>query len=164
MAGTPLKHAVLAELRSRATQLSDEATPLDYACGYIANGGQIVELAQSIAVAIGTPVSRSFLSGVLHNLSDDASERLGAARRESASALVEEAAKIADDAEPFPASVAKAGLQIRTRHWMAERFSPNEFGQKPPSVNIVNAGTLMLDALRVPVAALAPIPEDEIAA
>jgi len=146
MAGSPMKHATLAALRSRASaELGADASVLDFACSYIANGGRISGLAKELGV------SRPFLSGILNNLSDDASERLEAARSESASALVDEAAQIADDAEPTPASVAKAGLQVKTRHWMAERFAPDKFGAKQPNIQIVNAGTLMLEALRQPV-------------
>ena len=161
MAGTPLKHRVLSALRVRAVaELGDDATVLDYACTYVANGGRIAELATAIGLDIGTPISRSFLSGILNNLSDDARARLEAARRESAAALAEEAAQIADSAEPFPASVAKANLQVNVRKWLAERYSPDQYGQKTATVNILNAGTLMLDALRQPVDLLNPVSED----
>jgi hypothetical protein len=96
----------------------------------------------------------------VHGLADDASERIDAARRESASALVEEAAQIADSAEPMPAAVAKAGLQVKTRQWLAERFDPERYGSRVPGVAVqVNVGELFLDALRQPVEklrALAP--------
>jgi hypothetical protein len=139
-----MKQGVLAVLRERASELGAEATVLDFACQYVANGGRITTLAAELGV------TRPFLSGVLNTLSDDASERLEAARAESAATLVEEAAQIADDAEPFPASVAKAGLQVKTRHWMAERFAPDKFGVKGSTINVINAGQLMLDALRRP--------------
>jgi hypothetical protein len=164
MAGNPLKHRVLSALAARAkSELGDDdATELDYACDHVSNGGTIAGLAKLIGVDIGKPISRSFLSGILNNVSDDARSRLEAARRESASALAEQATEIVDSAEPFPASVAKASLQAKTRHWLAERFAPDAFGQKPPTVNIVNAGTLMLEALRQPIERLRPVPADNV--
>jgi hypothetical protein len=157
MAGSPVKQAVLSAIRARAvSELSDDASALDFACDFVSRGGRIADLAKQLGEAIGRPVSRPFVSGILHNLSEDASARLEAARSESAAALVEEAAQIADGAEPFPASVAKAGLQVKTRHWMAERFAPEKFGPKSPNINIVNTGTLMLDALRQPLDVLMP--------
>jgi hypothetical protein len=157
VAGAPLKQRVLASLRTRAAALDVNATPLDYVCAFIANGGRVVDLAKQIGDDIGTSVSRSFISGVVHALADDASQRIDAARRQSADALVEEAAQIADDAEPLPASVAKASLQVKTRHWMAERFAPDQFGVKGSTINVINAGQLMLEALRQPIATLRPI-------
>lgn len=148
----------MSALRARTTaELGEDASVIDYACTYVGSGGRIADLATAIGLEIGTSVSRSFLSGILNNLTEDARSRLEAARRESAPALVEEAAHIADTAEPFPASVAKATLQVRTRHWMAEKYSPEQFGTKPPSLTVVNAGALMLEALRQPIDVLLPI-------
>jgi hypothetical protein len=73
---------------------------------------------------------------------------------------VEEAAQLADDAEATPAGVQKAGLQVRTRQWMAERFDPQMFGEKNGQVN-VNIGQLMLEALRQPPPVRALVAGDE---
>ena len=150
MAGSPLKRQVLDALRTRAIeQLGENGDPLDLACDHIASGGSIAQLAREIGVAIGSSVSRPLLSGVLHNLAPDASERLDAARRQGAGALVEEAMQIADDAEPTTGAVQKARLQVGTRQWTAERWAPDMFGAKGTSVTL-NIGHLMLDALRQP--------------
>jgi hypothetical protein len=161
MAGNPLKHRVLSALAARAkSELGDDASVLDYAYNHVANGGTIVGLANLVGLEIGLPISRSFLSGILNNLNDDARMRLEAARRESASALAEQTTEIADAAEAFPASIAKAGLQVRTRQWLAERFAPEQFGQKSSVAVTANVGQLMLEALRVPVDQLRAIRDD----
>jgi hypothetical protein len=41
VAGAPLKQRVLASLRTRAAALDVNATPLDYVCAFIANGGRV---------------------------------------------------------------------------------------------------------------------------
>jgi hypothetical protein len=156
MAGTPFKNRVLAALRARAAaRAADEAEPdvLAYCCDWIRDGGTILKLAESLAADSGGPVSRSFLSGVLHNLAPDATERIKAARNESATAYIDEAVQIADDAEPTSAGVQKAKLQVATRTFMAGKLDPATWGERSPVVNI-NMGSLMLDALRTPVAQL----------
>jgi hypothetical protein len=41
---------------------------------------------------------------------------------------------------------------VRTRHWLAERFDPERFGSRVPSVAVqVNVGELMLEALKQPI-------------
>jgi hypothetical protein len=122
----------------------------------------VVDLAKQIGGDIGTPVSRSFISGVVHGLADDASERINEARRESASALIEEATQIADNAEPMPAAVAKASLQVKMRQWLAERFDPEHYGSRVPAVAVkMDFGALMLDALRRPIETLRPLAHTE---
>lgn len=149
MAGSPLKRRATEILRARAVaQLGEDADILDLACDWIASGRSISALAQDISREIGA-VSRPLLSSILNNAAPDASDRLNAARREGASALVEIATQIADDTEATTAAVMKARLQVGTRQWLAERMDAASYGQKGTTVNI-NVGALMLDALRQP--------------
>jgi hypothetical protein len=153
-----MRARVMRALAMRATrELGPGATVLDYACKFVAEGGRIGQLATLLAQDLGEPVSRPFVSGILNNLTDDAKSRLAEARRESAMALVEEAAQIADDAEPTTGAVQKARLQVGTRQWMAERFAPEEFGGKPGVV--VDMGQLFLEALRQPPPPRPPQPD-----
>jgi terminase small subunit-like protein len=149
MSGNPLKRRVLDALRSRAAVLGDEGDVLAYAVDYIASGGRISELARDLAQEIGSPVSRPLVSGILNDLAPDATQRLEAARREGAYALVDEAITIADGAEATTAGVQKAGLQTRVRQWTAEKWNAAELGQKAGAVN-VSIGSLLLEALMQP--------------
>lgn len=162
MAGSPLKRRVIAALTARAEQRSSDdetLTLLDYAVDWVSAGRTISDLAQDIAKEIGTPVSRPLLSGIL-NATPDASARLEAARRQGAHAIMDDAVKIADDAEPTPGAVAKARLQVGTREWLAERFAPDAFGVKQLGGQVnISVGKLMLAALQAP-----PPPRPELVA
>jgi hypothetical protein len=86
----------------------------------------------------------------------DRDAKLRAARENAAHLLAEHALEIADAAKPEDAQVAR--LQVSTRQWVAERWNRKEFGQDRSSSAVVNVsiGSLMLDALRQPVAIEAP--------
>jgi len=151
MSGNPHKRAVISALQaSAALALGEGADPLDYACDWIAGGDTIAALADKLSIDVGHRVSRPHLSGILHGFAPDATERIEKARREGAHALVEQAVKIADEAELTTAGVQKAGLQVRTRQWTAEKFAPADFGSKITGVAHVSIGQLMLDALLQP--------------
>jgi hypothetical protein len=156
MAGQPLKRRVLEALQARATSaLGEEASALDYAVEWIASGKSVQALADSLAAELQTSVSRPLVSSILHSAASDATARLDAARREGAHALADEMTHIADTAEATAGGAAKARVQIGTRQWLAERFAPDRFGQKANAVQLnVSIGSLMLDALRQPIAEL----------
>jgi hypothetical protein len=146
-----VKRSVAAALQARASAtLGDDASALEYACDYIAAGGTISALAEELGRDIGRRVSRPLVSGILHGLAPDAAERLDKARREGAHALVEQAVKIADEADETTAAVQKAGLQVRTRQWTAEKFSPADFGTKAVASVNVSFAQLFLEALKAP--------------
>lgn len=141
-------------------QLGEEATLLDYAADWIAAGRSVQALAESLAAELETSVSRPLVSSILHNAAPDASNRLDAARREAAEALVEEATQIADACEPTAGAAAAARLQVGTRQWLAERFAPERFGQKGNAVQVnLSVGALMLDTLRQPIVAEISVPD-----
>jgi hypothetical protein len=83
MSGSPMRRRVLAALQSRATREGGEGASItDFATKFFASGRHMQDLADLLALDLGHPVSRSFLSGILNN-APDAAARLDAARREA---------------------------------------------------------------------------------
>jgi hypothetical protein len=158
MAGRKLRAAVIAELQARAAALGDDVSALDFVVEYLSSGNTIAQLARSLAPAV--IVSRPTVSEIIRRLEPDAGERVAAAQRESAAAMIDDTIDIADATEPTAGAVAAARVQITTRQWNAERFDPGKF-KGTPTVQ-VNVGNLMLDALRQPAPARpATAPEEE---
>src|SRR5262249_6308643 len=59
------------------------ATVVDYVSAFVADGGRMAELADLVAIDVGHPVSRSFLTWTVNNIEPNAKERLQAARQEA---------------------------------------------------------------------------------
>jgi hypothetical protein len=155
MPGARLKRRVTEALTARAVaQLGEDATALDYGVDWIGSGKSIQQLADTLAGEFGVSVSRPLVSAILNNAAPDAPDRLDAARRESAYAMVEAATQIADTCESTAGGAAKARLQVSHRSWLAERFNRAAFGQGPSTNVQISFGSLMLDALRRPIAEL----------
>lgn len=75
-------------------------------------------------------------------------DRASRARARAADELVQQSLAIADEADDSSAAaVQKAKLRVSTRHWIAERWGREMYGQKGLEVNI-ELGQLHLDALR----------------
>ncbi len=150
MAGQPRKRALLEELTRRARELGPDATTLDYVCQYVAGGGTLVGLTSEIEKQLGMDVARY---AIQHHLAvtygQSAKTALAAARKDSAHALAEEAKEIIEDAPTHSREeLQKAQMRANVRHWMAERYDRQAFGDnKGPNV-VVQVGALHLDALR----------------
>ena len=75
-------------------------------------------------------------------------DMLSRARREAATALVDEALHITDSVEPETAAIQKAKLQSDLRRWMAGRLSREDWGDQQGALVSIDLGQLHLDALR----------------
>lgn len=150
MASRPKRQRLLAALRDRAhAELEDpDASALDFVVHFVGGGGLVSELALSLAEEMGESVSRTFLSGVIHNIAPDASQQVVAARRRAAALLAEESLEIADTPHKTREDIDQAKLRIGTRHWLAERFNRDEFGANSRVAVQISIGALHLDALR----------------
>lgn len=99
MGSTPKRKKLRAVLLQRARlEAGPEATEIDYVVQWVAGGGLLTEIAASLETEMGESVSRSFLSMIVHRLTDDSPDRIKEARRLGATALVEDAIGIADRA------------------------------------------------------------------
>jgi hypothetical protein len=151
MSGKPKEARLLIALNKRAVlELGSDATALDYVVSYIAGGKMFTDLAADLAIELKEPVSRQLVSGAANGLSDDARERIAAARQEGAISLAEETLSIADNADATAGGAAKARVQISSRQWMAERFNAAQFGAMTKTQVSVSLGALMLEALQQP--------------
>jgi hypothetical protein len=154
MPGQPLRRRVTEALAARAVQaIGDDASVIDYGVEWIASARSVQALADSLAAELQTSVSRPLVSSILHTAAPDASERLDAARREGAYALVEEATQIADACEPTAGAAAAARLRTNIRTWQAGKFN-SIFSEKSTATVNINVGALMLEALRQPIETL----------
>lgn len=150
MAGQRKRRALAEALERRAKQeLGDEATPLDLAEQWVANGKTLLALAKETTTVDGEPVSRELVSRYLYTeFGEDARQRLTAARARGAHALVEEAQEIVDGAAPTREAIQHAKLRADMRTWLAGRWNREELGEaKGPRVSI-SIGQLHLEALR----------------
>jgi transcriptional regulator with XRE-family HTH domain len=129
MAGQPKTRAMLATINTHGVEALLER---------IANGETLKAVAESIGV------SRQTLGGVLN--SDDNREALRAARKAAAGGFAEETIEIAEASTALTERVDQ--LRIKSRHWLAERWDRETYGQQPTSVFNLSVGQLHLDALR----------------
>lgn len=149
MAGTQKQTRLLAALERRAqSTIGESASILDYVEQFVQGGGMLATLATDLAEEMGESISRPFLSNTVNNLSGDAKQRIGLARREGASALADEAVMIADAAPETSGGVQKAKLRAGMRQWLAEKHNPEQYGSKVALTTSV--GVMLLEALRAP--------------
>jgi len=92
-------------------------------------------------------VSRGCFSEVLHS-NPDRKRQVEAARRDGATALLEQAIEIADDVREDKDANAKAKLKADVRVRIAAMFDPERFGTKAGAQVNINVQDLHLDALR----------------
>ena len=150
MAGRPKTKAMVKELERRTRELFPEdenATHLDYAEHYVANGGTLVSLALSVASATGTHVMRESLRRYIHKM-DGAEGRLGQARIHSSHAMVEESMAILDDDDIKRDDVPRAKMRVDGKLKVAQMFNRAEFGENKSTQINVSLGSLHLAALR----------------
>lgn len=151
MAGQAKTKAFLAEIASRAAD--EDCTCFEYVERWLESGGSLVSLAQHIADTTDLPVMRATLTRRLEDFAATdgiplaaIEQRLTRARTIGAMAKVEQAEQIADTATVENVQLAR--LQVHTRHWSAERFNREQFGQNK-GVNVsISVGGLHLEALK----------------
>src|SRR5512146_1778547 len=109
MASTPIKRHILAAVSAQGgwQRILER----------ISSGETITHIATTINKPDGKPISRTFLTGLLHKAVDAAA--IAAAQKDSARAHAEAALEIADDVAPERDAVAKARLQIDQRNFLA---------------------------------------------
>jgi hypothetical protein len=151
MASQPKKRRLLAHLAKLAEEELDEGgTPLDWFISRVRSGATVTRIARELAEQMGESVSRAWLSSTMNNIAPDASRRIGEARRESAVFHAEDGVEILDTAdvssrEAFQRDKARAD----SRFWLAARFSPSEYGDKPVAqINVMSYGDLHIAALQ----------------
>lgn len=152
MPGNPKKHLVVEALAQLAVEeMGEGATALDYVAEHIEDGGRVSELRKLVGEAIGGDVSSGFFSRVINRLEPDAKQRLDAARKASAPALVERARDIVADA-PTGDRVKweRAKEEAALNKWLAERYAKDTYGTQQPAtnLNVFNVGAAHLSAFQ----------------
>lgn len=113
----------------------------------IASGETVADLAREILRPDGVPISRNFLSLLLHH-DPVRSARLKALRPEQAAAMVDHALHLVDHAPLDREGINKAKVQSDLRLKVAGFLDRQQWGEKQ-AVNVqVNVAELHLDALR----------------
>ena len=148
-----LKATLLKWGREEFGSTHDDGTPVDYLTwplSRLAEGWTIQKLANEVAARTGEPTSRQWVSHIL-NKGDNV--RLGAARRESARVLAEQAMEISDavgaNPEATTAQVQSARLQVDTRKWLAGVLDAHTFALSQRHEVAVDMGLLHIEALRL---------------
>jgi hypothetical protein len=126
-------------------------TALDYAVSYVASGGTLIQLAYDVSQALQWDISRDMLMRYLSEGREaEAKQRFENARSTGAHGLVEQAIKIADEANTSDKEqLTKAKMRADARLWTAERWNRKDMGKAPDVSVVINHNTLHLDALRV---------------
>ena len=150
MAGSPVKRRMAAELENRTrARWPDDATKthLDYCADWQSNGLLLRRLAAELNV------SPSMLSEYLrlNYGAPRVRETMTRAREDAAHQLAEQSVEVVDGATANNASLAAA--QARSRQWLASSWNREDYGQKGGASVTINVGSLMLEALRQPIAA-----------
>jgi hypothetical protein len=146
---TPTKtDRIIAALAARADK---GCTPLDFVEEWIGSGETLLALADSLTASMGEPVRRDALSRLVYKL-EGAQSRLPEARRRGADALVDQAAKLLDEAPTDSReALAKTVKQVEFRQWLAERSHPGNWGGQRQNVNVginLSLGELHLKAMQ----------------
>jgi hypothetical protein len=139
---------IVAALAARADK---GCTPLDFVEEWIGSGQSLLALADSLTVSMQEPVRRDALSRLVYNL-EGARNRLPEARRRGADALVDQAAKLIDEAPTESReALTKTIKQVEFRQWLAERSNLGNWGGQRSNVNVginLTVGELHGAALR----------------
>lgn len=167
MAGQPKKRAMIEELERRTREefgVASTETHADYALLWLANGGTIFSLAESIAGAKGIRLMRATLDVYLRKIEPEWETKSRNARVRGSHSMVEHADALADTADTLDKdNVPGAKLKIDTKLKVAAMFNRDEFGERKGNTLVVNVANLHLDAMRrraLPSAIATAIPEE----
>lgn len=167
MAGQPKKRAMIEELERRTREefgVASTETHVDYALEWVASGGTVFSLAESIAGAKGIKLMRSTLDKYLRDLEPEWVSKSRDARARGSHSMVEQAAALADTADTMDKDrVPGAKLKIDSKLKVAAMFNREEFGERKGNTLVVNVANLHLDAMRrrkLPSAIARAIPEE----
>jgi hypothetical protein len=109
-----------------------------------------------LGIAVELGVSRDMLGNWL-NAREETGTALSLARARSAASMAEQSVILADTAPPEHAP--KTRLQIESRRWLASRYDPETFADRPNVAVNVTIGGLHMDSLRRRPAAALPDPQ-----
>ncbi len=140
-----------ARLKRKLVELAKRdgrATPLDWVVGKIEDGVTVTALAREIAVEMGEPCSRNWVSAVINRLTPDAKSRISGARKEAAHFLIDEALSITDEPVATSAEVQRNRLRADARFKIAGFWDREFYGDTKSVAVQLDFGQLHLDALR----------------
>lgn len=132
-------------------QPDNDQTILDYLGEYIARGRTLKALAEELSTELQFEVWSSTLERVLEREygKGAVSGVLRTSRARASHSYAEESKDLVDAADETSSSaISKANAQARSRQWLAEKFSPEAFGQRGGQSVTINVGQLHLGALR----------------
>lgn len=114
----------------------------------IASGETIAKVSTDLKRPDGQPISRRFLSMLLH-ADPERSKAVLEARKEGASALVDDALRVVDQAKLDRDGIAQARVQADVRLRVAAMLDRDQYGERKQDVHVqVNVANIHLDALR----------------
>src|SRR5689334_12397235 len=114
----------------------------------IASGETVADIARTLFKPDGQPISRNFLSTLLH-ADRERSLRVFGARREGAAAMVDHGLHLVDSAQPDRDSIQKARTQAEFRLKVAGLIDRDGWGESKQAVTVqVMSGDVHLGALR----------------
>lgn len=156
MAGRARRAAALTELEVRASTAG--LTPLEWIEEELSNGVTMVAIADDFTRNTGVEITRNVLDKLCLALEEDAPERLKAAHKAGAHAIVEKQherlegiGKNAQGEETMFINKEEISLEnLRTKaiQWRAERMNRDDFGAAPQNVLNLSLANLHLDVLR----------------
>lgn len=126
--------------------ISNQSVPthLDYVCCWIEDGQTINELADALKCPpqwIGAHLRKTFGE-------EAADARLVASRARASHQIAEKALSVSDEKAETSTDVARNGLRARSRQWLAERWNPQQYGQKQQTNVSISVTSLHLTALQ----------------
>lgn len=137
-----------------------DKTTLDYVAAYVAGGGSVLALSRSLSLQLGWEVYSEKVHRHLRETfgEDECETAMSRARAKGAHALTEEALDIVDAPAKDQVEVSQAASRARARQWTAERWNRSQLGGQQAATVSISIGSLHLDALRAPRAAVAVLP------
>jgi hypothetical protein len=132
MASRPITRAAHAKIKAAGGEA--------FIFAQVADGRTLKDIAEELGV------SRQILSTWAN--APARRDALARARREAASALVDEALAITDSVEAETAAIQKAKLQSDLRRWIAGRLSREDWGEQQGALLNIDLGQMHLEALR----------------
>lgn len=147
MAGQPKRRAMVEALEARTREYFEDdptQTILDYVACWIEDGKTIDQLATQL------DCPPQWISRSLRNrFGEEATDaRLVASRARASHQIAEAALTLSDAPAETSVDVARNGLGARTRQWLAERWNPQQYGQRQQTNVAISITSLHLDALR----------------
>ncbi len=123
---------------------------LDYVCAMVESGTSTTKQATALSDSLGFPVTYERLLAYLREEHgrNEVESSLRAARLRASHCMAEEALDLVDAPQSDSVGVQRARNRAHSRHWLAERYNPEAFGQSK-GVNVsISVTQLHLQALQ----------------